>query len=403
MKEKIIAYLKYGNRFCGIEHTQKGGKDILYGSVLKRKNKQLDLETSFETESIDGLKSLIPRGRAINLVINNSSVLTKRVISRGKEVQKIVYEAFPNIKIEDFYFQAILTGKYSFVSICRKSYVDDLLNKYQVKGLLVIDFTLGNLICSTLVEFLDLPKVESSNAVISLENKTITDITFDGLSSTSNYTLNGLDIKNNELLSFAGALNLLLKDQTLQSSFSDLKKELNIAFNQKQFASQFPKIVLSTLFIILLINFLFFNHYYNEVNTLRETALVVETSKEKLLLLNEKVEKTEKMVNDVLKSSSSKSSFYVNDIVKELPDHILLKEFNYQPLLKRIKEGKPIDNQKNVILISGQTNKQALFSQWISKLENKSWISSIDIFSFEDSNNNLSNFTIKLNMDATEN
>ena len=109
------------------------------------------------------------------------------------------------------------------------------------------------------------------------------------------------------------------------------------------------------------------------------------------------------MVNDVLKNSSSKSSFYVNDIINGLPDHILLKEFDYQPLLKRIREDKPIENQKNTIHISGLTYKQVLFSQWISLLENKPWIGSVNILSFEDSNSKASSFMIRLNMDATEN
>ena len=403
MKERLITYLKYGNRFCGVEHTQKNGKDFFYGLVLKRKKKQLDIEKSLETESVNELKSLIPKGRAVNLVVNTNAVLTKRIQGNSKEIRKIVYEAFPNIKIEDFYFQIINSGRYGFVSICRKSYVNDLLNKYQAKGLLVMDFTLGNIICSTLVQFLNLSKIHSSNATIILENQKITDISLNDLEHRLNYTLNGLEVKSTELLSFASALNLLLKNQTVESGYNDLKKELSTTFNQKQFSDQFPKVGLGSLFIILLINFMFFNHYYNKVNTLKETALVVETSKAKMIELNEKVEKTEKMVNDVLKNSSSKSSFYVNDIINGLPDHILLKEFDYQPLLKRIREDKPIENQKNTIHISGLTYKQVLFSQWISLLENKPWIGSVNILSFEDSNSKASSFMIRLNMDATEN
>jgi hypothetical protein len=122
-----------------------------------------------------------------------------------------------------------------------------------------------------------------------------------------------------------------------------------------------------------------------------------------MISLSEKVQKTEKMVSDVLKSSSSKSSFYINDIINHLPEHIILKELNYQPLLKRIKEDKAIENQKNTIRVSGEIHERVLFSQWISLLEEKLWVDSIQILSFEDINNSSSNFEIKLIINVSKN
>ena len=115
-------------------------------------------------------------------------------------------------------------------------------------------------------------------------------------------------------------------------------------------------------------------------------------------MLSEKVQKTEKTVNDVLKSSASKSSFYVNDIVANLPNHILLSALNYQPLLKKIKVDKPIENDINTILLSGRTNKKILFSQWISQLETLDWIYSVDILNFDDIDNSSSEFNLKITL-----
>ena len=403
MIEKLTTYLKFGNRFYGLEHTQLNGEDCYYGICLKKKKKQLDIETSFKAKDLGELKTHIPKGKATALVINTSAVLTKQIKCKAHEPLKLVYMAFPNIKVEDFYYETFSQGEHYFVSICRKTYVDKLLSTYSSKGFTIIDFALGNLASTTLMPFIDFNELKTSCSRITIEEKRITKIIPEETLIESTYNINGLDIKSIMVLSFASALNLVVNNQSIQSSFSDTKKELNTIFNQKQFANQFLKIGFSVLFVILLINFLFFNHYYNEVNTLKETAQVLETSKAKVISLSEKVKKTEKMVADVLKSSSSKSSFYVDDIINHLPEYILLKELNYQPLLKRIKEEKAIENQKHTVLITGQTHNRVLFSQWVSQLEAKPWVDTIKISSFEDTSITSSSFTIKLNMNVTEN
>ncbi|MBC2844618.1 hypothetical protein [Winogradskyella flava] len=403
MFEKLITYLKFGNQYHGLEQVQINGTYCFYGISLKKKKKHLDVASSFKVEDIDDLKVHIPKDKPVSLVINTNAVLTKHVQGKANESLKLVQLAFPNIKIEDFYFETISNGGHHLVSLCRKSYVDDLLNIYAAKGITIIDFTLGNLVCATLASFVDLKEIQTSNASITIEDKSISKIISKEELVESSYNINGLVIKNNQLLSFASALGLVLKNQTIQASFSDVTNKLETTFNQKRFTNQFLKIGLGVLFAVLLFNFLFFNHYYNEVGTLKETAQVLETSKTNMISLKEKVYKTEKMVSDILKANSSKSSFYVNAIIEHLPNHILLNELNYQPLIKKIKADKVIEMQKDNILISGQTNKGILFSQWIYELEAKPWISSVNILGFEDINRETSNFTIKLNLHGAEN
>jgi hypothetical protein len=404
MTKALLAYLKFGNRFYSVELTQVEDQYKYYGIVLKKKRKQLDIETSFETTTIETLKAHIPKGKPIALVINTTSVLTKQVKGKTHDALKLANMAFPNIRIEDFYYETLSQGENHFVSICRKSYVDELLNDFDSKHITVIAFTLGSLICSTVTGFIESKVLQTANRLISIDNSQITEILSGVGNSEETYEINGLNIKNTHVVGFAAALNLVLKDPQVQSSFTTTKTELNIAFKQKQFANQFLKVGLSCLFGALLINFLFFNHYYNEVNILRETGQILEASKLKIVGLSEKVQKTEKMVEDVLQSSTSKSSFYVDVIINNLPNSILLKELNFQPLQKKIKENKTIENYKNRILISGQSNESIEFSHWISQLETIVWIKSIEILNFEDISKSSSSFIIKLNMqDDTEN
>jgi hypothetical protein len=132
--------------------------------------------------------------------------------------------------------------------------------------------------------------------------------------------------------------------------------------------------------------------------------MVLELSKNKVVTMNEKVVKTQKMVEDVLKGSASKSSFYVDTIINDLPSSILLAELNYQPLRKKIKEDKAIQNIINTIIISGDVNNSMSFSQWITKLENMPWVTTVEILNFDDISKTTSSFSINISIkDDTEN
>ena len=129
---------------------------------------------------------------------------------------------------------------------------------------------------------------------------------------------------------------------------------------------------------------------------MQQTSQINQTTKLKIIELNESVSKSQKMVEDMLKGNSSKSSFYINTIVQSLPNSILLSELNYQPVLKRIKAEQPINVDSNSILLSGESNNSDMFSKWLTDLENIKWINKVEILSYEDFSKSSSKFSLKL-------
>jgi Tfp pilus assembly protein PilN len=116
------------------------------------------------------------------------------------------------------------------------------------------------------------------------------------------------------------------------------------------------------------------------------------------MVLNEEVSKTQKIVEDMLKSGSSKSSYYVDAIVRELPESILLIDLDYQPLAKRIRPERPIEIEENTVMISGESTNSDGFSKWLALMEANAWVKQVDILDYRDVSANLSNFNIKITM-----
>lgn len=396
MFQKIKIYLQYGNYFCGIEHTSQNSHDRIYATILKKKGSKMEIERLHDQISINDITSKLPKKQHVFLIINNDNVLTKCIKNQPIEDVKLVYNAFPNINLDDFFYEVILQQKQCFVSICRRTYIETLILEYRKNNISIINISLGSNIVSSIIEYLDLEYALTSNTKISIDNKTITSIENTKATDTLNYDVNGLTVRNDYLISFSGAINSLLSHFQPITNLDVLKQSLRRDYNQSQFYMQFLKFGLVLLLVIVVFNFIAFNHYYSQVDTLQKTFQSNQETKQRMDELSASVNKSQKIIEDILKSSASKSSFYVDAIIQISPNSILLSELNFQPVIKNIKEGVSIEILNHIILVSGESNNSELFSKFINDLEKISWIKKVEVLSYENSINPISNFSIKL-------
>ncbi|WP_040278304.1 PilN domain-containing protein [Psychroserpens damuponensis] len=404
MKDKLISYLTYGNSYYSVEQTQANGSTIYCGIGLKKSKNQVEVEDRFECHNLDEVSKHIPKGKAVCLVVNNEFTITKKVESVDAEILKLIHQAFPNIKIDDFYYEILKQDTIHFVSICRKDYLDELLKEYLSHNISIVDFSLGNLMISSIAHLISEISIQTSNATMIKEGNQIISIEATEDLITSSYAFNDTNLTTKELLTFSSALSLVTNTKQTVSAFRNRDKGLLANFKEKRFFTQFTKIGLCVLFSALLINFFLFSNYYGKANELRETAQLLEASKSNVVNLSNKVKKSQKLVEDVLKTNSSRSSFYADALIKYIPESIVLTQLNYQPLLRKIKADKPIDNDTNTIMVSGTSQERIVVSEWISSLEKLNWIQNIEILNFDDTKNSSSSFSFKIYIqDETKN
>ena len=392
------SYLVYGNRFCGVEHGTQNGQEIVYATVLKKSRNHITLGHTFKAAALDGIVSGLRKKQAVFLVVNNDHVLTKRIESTQTEALKLAHSAFPNINIDDFFYEIVSRGTGHLVSICRRAYIEGLVVGYNGHGLTVIDVSLGNSLVDSIASFLDGASVVTSNARISMDSNVIASIEKMDMKDTVSYDINGLRANNFQLLSLAAALDIVLGRFRPVTNFGTLKLSLKNGYGQSRFFSMGLRFGLVFILGGLLINFFVFSHYFGAVNALQQTSQMNHTTKQKLLELSESVNRSQKMVDDMLKSGSSKSAFYVNAIVHGLPNSILLTELDYQPLLKRIKNGQPVEIDSSAIMVSGESNDSASFSEWIADMEGFGWVRKVEIVNYGDASALVSSFSLKLIM-----
>lgn len=373
----LLKQFIYGISYCGVEHAVANNTTSFNVLQLAKKKKSLEIVSSNTFSTMDIVFESIPKKQPIFVIINTDKVLSKK-IEGVHELNKAVSLAFPNIKIQDFTIEVLPQNTHSFVSICRNQDVEEILNNYKKNNCDVIGFSLGNNSVATITTYLHQDTIQTSNATLQFEGLSILNIAkLKKNDYHQKYDVNGLEIAPPNVLPLSGILSYYTNTYSTESNFTEQANQLKNDFKQKQIFSNAIKFGLGFILLGLLMNFLFFTHYRDQISKLSNEQQVNERSKELLLSLTNEVNRKRSLVSDITTSTGSKVSFYLDEIGNSIPTTISLDEIVYQPLQKSIKTNKEIEIHSNSIEISGVSNNSDDFSNWISALENSNWIEKV--------------------------
>lgn len=357
--------------FVGIELTSNDNYNLLF---VKRVKKNLLIEREVCTHDINKVVEICAKSIPVSVVVNNEQIITKQ-IERFNNANHLT-NAFPNIKAADFYYEAYSNNDQTFISICRKDYIDDLILKFEKLKINVVSVNLGNLVVSQLGNYIS-GEVFSSNASITFKENKITNITNTSVDSKE-YLINDLKVNNTSILSFASILSIVTGTISEDTNLSDFTNSLRDDFNQRQFFTLGSRFFLGLIFSLLLISFLFFSNYSDGVNALTSTLEVSKTQKKNLIKLKEDIGRKKQLLQEI-SNGSSKASWYLDQIGSSVPVSIKLSALNWQPLNKTIKENQPLYLTENQIIIKGVSTDAKVFSQWTEALEQSDWVKSITV------------------------
>lgn len=399
MLDSIKTYFTKGNTFYGLEVYQIDGV-IQFQLLQVTKNKgELVIMDSQSFDELEMLPNLAKTSVPIYLIYNTDSVVTKHTESNFED-KAAVEQIFPGLNFENFYFQISKLKDLSYISVVKKQDVENYLAQLKKMKFNVGGFSLGPCSLSTIVDYLknDFIFTNTDKVVLNGISDTNLSISRKKNSSVSIYNINGLSVKNTEVMSFSGILSFLTSNTTAASNFGDVARNLQSEFANSRTFDILLRSSLGFILLLLLSNFLFFNFYFDRVQLSKENLAFENENKKNLTVVRNRVTEKEKKVDAVLSLSNSKTSFYLDKFGVSVPKSILLTELLYQPLTKPMQESKPIQLDENRILVMGTSISSEDFSSWITHLETIEWIGSVETMDYDYKNKNTSNFKIKISV-----
>jgi Tfp pilus assembly protein PilN len=381
MLNKLLKHIKYGSLYGAIEHQKYEDGEKLALLLLKKKKNEFEIETQNQFSSFNEIVKSINKEQHLYLIVNNNQVLSKSVTKKLNE-SKAVLSAFPAIKIKDFYYEVLQLETLTYVSICRKEYINELMHSYKNQHINIIGFSLGNSIIDTIIPFINNSPFTTSNATIATNTNNPVSIELKDNANEIPYTINGITISNNYMLSLAGIIKYYTNQNTTTANFSEINLLSSKSYTQKRFFNTGLKIGLGLLFLLLFINFILFDFYNNKITILTEKTQINLASKEKNRILYKELEIKKKLIDDIVNSTSSKTSLYFDQLGASIPATISLNSIEYQPILKKVEDGKKVELNQHILFIKGLSTKGEDFSNWIKNIEDKSWVKSVNIIEY---------------------
>ena len=379
--------------FLAVEHTGQSQKTQLSYLIIENKKDALKIISFGFAQSIQELKEQIPNEIGLSIIINNDKVLTRVISSHIKEDEALL-STFPTLKLSDFYYEIVQNKDISYISVCRKSDVEVILDEYKKNKLPVISFSLGNSSIFELENYIKDINIQSSNAIISFNSNNINNIIIKTQIEKENYLINDLKLTNEQILSFSSILSIL-EDTTTHNNFGDLINIYKTKYKQRQVFQKGVYFALGLLFLLLLVNMLFFSFYQTKIEQWKQNNGLNLKTKQKLLSIEKDVTSQKKLINEIFQSTEIHTTYIFDDLTAILPESLSLKSIWYQPITKRIKPNKVIEIDKNLIMVEGSTTSDTEFTSWIKLLEQKQWVKSVVIVEYG-KQKNTTNFKTKI-------
>ena len=396
MFKKIKTALNLKITYYGISYHDVNGSPEFHVLQLKQQGDNLSIVTSTVFTSIEETAAALPKNHQKVLILNSSKVFTKIATTSNKDSNTIINTSFPNFDFDNFYFEYHTVKDNGLVAICKKNTLDNLLEEFTKLAIHFSAISLGPISIATVLPYIKEEEIFTNHQKIVLTNNgDLNSIIAIENDMDVRYTINGLEVSNQFLLSFSGVLNRILAKNS-HSNFNELEYTLAQNYTHKRIFTIGIQYGLGFIFGILLLNFLFFSSYHQEVNIIKSSLEIDNISKEKIIRLSEKVTLKEEKVKAILSATSSKSSFFLDQIGSSIPNELLLTSLTFNPLEKRVKSGEQIKLLDNSILISGTSNNSGIFSNWITTLEKLPWIANVETIDYDYAGKNSSLFKIQL-------
>jgi len=395
IENKII-----GKQFLGIEVFSNAKTEKINCVLVNKDKDELSVIEYYKFNSINEISFDKVNNTPAIITINTDKVLIKEIDIVEKNDLILVKKAFPNLNLDEFYYDIWRLTDKSIVSIVRKNYLENLINSLRNTFKLKIATV-----------FIGIAPIKSTINYISQNTIDLNGRSFDKINSSllfrtsfedqSIYEISGMRIKGEDLLSFSGIVSFVTFNLGT-GSVLELNTIIKNDFLQDAIFKTISRFTVFSLLTILLINYVFFTHYFNKYEelTLKNEQEIINQSK--LEVLKKNVLEKEKKLKEIALSSAEKITVKINNISKTIPTTILLEEFDYQPIIKKGNNENLTLFQENNIKINGITTDNDDFTNWIESLSKKDFIKEVTIVDFGKNENKELIFTISINLNEVK-
>lgn len=373
----------------GINKTD--ANEIFHVLTVKKKGNKISILSKRNFETFDKLKSKIDPKLPILLVVDGKGVLNKEInynIEADVSWRK-------NIDFNSIYFTSYKVENIDYISFCRKSSIDNIIESFKQNNLQLIDIYVGSFLSALLQSSIEESNIISGDLELEFEEEKLIGFSKrNDFLAKKGYKIGEEEINSKELPLYGAMVHFFVKSDSV-SKTHDTSLNTEEVIYKKAF-NFLGVLMLVVFFTSLLLSYILIQYYGAKNNELNLQNVFSNQSYQKIINLEKQKEEKLNIIKQSGTFSNKYLSFYAYEISKSVPKAISLNELIIFPAGKEIKAEKIIHFESNTIRIKGMTFNEDELNQWLNDIKKKEWIKKFEIVSLKKDKNNNTMFEIKI-------
>jgi len=389
MWEKLKHKILQVTEVAGVELITKHNGSLSANAVLVSLDKKEIIKKNEwkNLNNIGELNGKLSAKTAVTLIITGKNVLVKAIEPR-ENIQNYVAEIFPQANPNEFYSSILKQKDKILVAVTRKEFVDTAIDELALQGYRVIDFSLSFFDIVAILPYLNNDvsgSIETPVYTIQYDTKfsiqsfeTSNSKIFDHFTEKE-YSFANQYLKASTVLPFAAACRLIAGSITSRPEINNEKVLLQREeFKYFKYFIAASWAVLVGFFTLLLINFIFYNYYFNKNKELAVLQTLSEDQGEKFKKQTLAIKHKEAFLKETGWIKASKTSYFADRIASLVPSDIYLTALHfYPPNNASLLEKKETPFKKDTIQITGNCQDPVGLNQFTNNLKNLSEIKDV--------------------------
>jgi|GEM_PF-5299166 len=392
---KIVGH----NRILGIEVAFESEAAYSLQAVevsLKRNILKLQPDENLP-DKIEEISRVIPGHVPVCLVLSGKGIVIKSFTNDGANNEdEVIRQVLPMAQPSEFVSNTYVSPQgLSWVAIIRKEQLLQVVNSFIKAGYSVMDVLIGPLVMAEVVPLIEMENhsIFVSNYQILVNNHSISEI-LKHTGPSHIYSMAGQQVNGSHLLALAGSYKHLAIDQGSTSLRLDRVVTCANDYLIKRAINLYMKSALGLLFVLLMTNFLIYNHYNTKVNRINQEMIHNRSLLSQKVNLEKEVAEKKAILTASDLDTKSHLAYFADRISALRPEKLIFEEMVLNPVEINIFK-QSLSIQKNIIQIKGNAHSSLIINNWVNELSKLDFVETTDLIDLKYSNNKkLTEFTL---------
>ena len=372
---KISSIIRYKKIGIIVAVRKNSELDISYYQMSKS-GSSVDISYSHAgLRSLDEIEFLVKKYPTI-LTIQGTGIVQRMLPGSNSDIKQNI----PNINAEEYLIEIEETNENDkLVALFRRDQIDSILCESTINHFPIHDISIGFTQVCKYLNFFSKETISfeiDGNTLILFENK-IQELQKNKTSGNAEYFFAGKNRNSHEIIALSAGLNYFTSKRWNTFQIINIEEKI-----KEYTASRLYSFILyylgTTLFLLLLINFLIFDFYQKKYEKLEIESGDMVMVQNEINQLQSELNAKKQFIQQNNVPENFAFAFYADRLAAFADQGIEFSELSVCPVIGKVKEDKTIAFQSKILQLKGSAPSPTSYSVFLENIKGSQWVKKLN-------------------------